>query len=117
MGNRLENPDVDLTPGAKFKDPAQRAGAEPRDLTAAQINDVRKRLENLAEQSEYFVYFANLVPSVNELLTNLDSDPELAINFFEEFQVAPEALRELFELKALNRVAIEAAMSLHLTNR
>ena len=117
MGNRLENPNVDLTPGAKFKDPAQRAGAEPRDLTAAQINDVRKRLENLAEQSEYFVYFANLVPSVNELLTNLDSDPELAINFFEEFQVAPEALRELFELKALNRVAIEAAMSLHLTNR
>jgi hypothetical protein len=117
MGQRVARPDVELTPGSTFKDPAAPRGSAERDLTAADLNNVRQRLEALADQSEYFVYFANLQPSVAALFENLDSDPELALNFFEEFQVAPEALRELFEIKALNRVAIEAAMSLHLTNR
>jgi hypothetical protein len=81
------------------------------------LNDIRKRLEALADQSEYFVYFSGLKPSIQALFENLANDGELALNFFEEFKVAPESLKELFEMKALNRVAIEAAMSLHLTNR
>lgn len=117
VGNRVASPDTELTPGSKFKDPAAPRQVAERDLTAAELNTVRQRLEALAEQSEYFVYFANLEPSVNALFANLESDDELAMNFFEEFHIAPEALRELFDLKALNRVAVEAAMSLHLTNR
>jgi hypothetical protein len=117
MGNRVARPDVELTPGNTFKDPAAPRGSAEETLSAADLNSVRRRLEALADQSEYFVYFANLEPSVNSLLANLEQDGDLAMNFFEEFQVAPEALRELFDLKALNRVAVEAAMSLHLSNR
>lgn len=116
-GPRVDNPAVELTPGEKFKDPSALRQTGERDLTLTELNNAKKQLEHLAEQSDYFVYFSNLIPSVNELLTNLGSNSELALNFFEEFEVAPEALRCLFELKALNRVAVEAAMSLHLTNR
>ena len=117
MRNRVEKPEVALAPGAKFQDPANRQGSGPREISASDLNDIRKRLETLADQSEYFVYFSGFKPSVNDLFSNLEQDEELTLSFFEEFSIAPEDLKELFELRALNRVAVEAAMSLHLTNR
>jgi predicted mannosyl-3-phosphoglycerate phosphatase (HAD superfamily) len=81
------------------------------------LNDIRSRLESLADSCEYFVYFSDFDPSVEALFTNLRKDAELAVTFTEEFSVTPENLKKLFDLKALNRTAVEAAMSLHLTNR
>jgi hypothetical protein len=117
MGNRLDRPEVKLTPGTTFKDPANRQGTREATLSASDLNNIRQRLEALADQSEYFVYFSGLKPSIQSLFETLENDEDLTLDFYEEFRVAPENLKELFELKALNRVAVEAAMSLHLTNR
>ena len=116
MKNRVESPEVDLTPGSTFKDPKDRKNGTPN-ATQSELNDIRSRLESLADSCEYFVYFSDFDPSVEALFTNLSRDPELALTFTEEFSVTPDNLERLFALKALNRTAVEAAMSLHLTNR
>jgi hypothetical protein len=117
MKHRVESPDVDLTPGSTFKDPKDRKSNGSPNPTQSELNDIRSRLESLADSCEYFVYFSDFDPSVEALFTNLSKDAELSLTFTEEFSVTPENLKKLFDLKALNRTAVEAAMSLHLTNR
>jgi hypothetical protein len=116
MGNRVESPDIDLTPGSTFKDPQNRNNGDPN-LTQSELNDVRLRLESLADSCEFFVYFSDFEPSVETLFASLDKDTELALEFAEEFSISPKNLKKLFDLRALNRTAVEAAMSLHLINR
>jgi hypothetical protein len=115
--NRVDQPTVELTPGAKFKDPANPRAGSDRNMTEAAIESTRQRLQNLAEQSEFFVYFSDFKPSVEELFANLRREEELNVIFREEFNITPEDLKQIFDMKALDRVLIETTMSLHLTNR
>lgn len=115
--NRVDQPEVELTPGSKFKDPANPRGTGNRDVTKASIENTRLRLQNLAEQSEFFVYFSDFEPSVENLFSNLEKVEELKLSFIEEFNITPEVLKKVFKSKALDRTMIETAMSLHLTNR
>jgi hypothetical protein len=114
-GNRLASPDAVLLPGVTYKDPRAQRDTEGRSDNDFQreLNDARERLEKLAESAPYFSLFADCTASIDTLLSNL-RDTETAEEFYEEFNVTPQELETLLEVKALNRVGVESAMSIWL---
>jgi hypothetical protein len=114
-GNRLANPDAVLLPGTTYKDPQapRNTGDNSNSDFQRELNNTREKLEKLAESAPYFSLFADLTASVSRLLGNL-KDPDVAVEFYNEFSVTPCDLEDLLEVKALNRVGVEAAMSIWL---